>query len=86
MGKRLFFQIYPAFLLLIAVTIIPTAWFATGIFREFHIDSIREGVLHRAAILQPVLLEKINTPGFLKFSTTPAATTSTCRTMKNVPS
>lgn len=73
MGKRLFFQIYPAFLLLIAVTIIPTAWFATGIFREFHIDSIREGVLHRAAILQPVLLEKINTPGFLKFCDRTAA-------------
>lgn len=73
MGKRLFFQIYPAFLLLIAVTIIPTAWFATGIFREFHIDSIREGVLHRAAILQPVLLEKINTPGFLKFCDQTAA-------------
>ncbi|MDD7751197.1 MAG: PAS domain-containing protein, partial [bacterium] len=73
MGKRLFFQIYPAFLLLIAVTIIPTAWFATGIFREFHIDSIREGVLHRAAILQPILLEKINTPGFLKFCDRTAA-------------
>ena len=37
MGRRLFFQIYPAFLLLIALTILPTAWFATRIFRDFYI-------------------------------------------------
>ena len=40
MGKRLFFQIYPAFLFLIALTIIPTAEFATRIFREFYMDTV----------------------------------------------
>ena len=51
MGKRIFFQIYPGFLIIIALTIIPTAWFATRIFREFHIESLRDEVLVRANMM-----------------------------------
>ena len=67
MGRRLFFQIYPAFLLLIALTILPTAWFATRIFREFYISSIRMEVMQRATMLKPLILERISAPDFIRF-------------------
>ena len=51
MGKRIFFQIYPGFLIIIALTIIPTAWFATRIFQEFHIENLRDEVLIRANMM-----------------------------------
>ena len=67
MGRRLFFQIYPAFLLLIALTILPTAWFATRIFRDFYIANIRTEVSQRATMLKPQILAHLSEPGFLEF-------------------
>lgn len=67
MGRRLFFQIYPAFLLLIALTILPTAWFATRIFRDFYIANIRTEVSQRATMLKPQILQHLSDPGFLEF-------------------
>ncbi len=59
MGKRIFFQIYPGFLLVIALTIIPTAWFATRIFREFYLESLRDEVLVRANMMNPRVAQAI---------------------------
>ena len=67
MGRRLFFQIYPAFLLLIALTILPTAWFATRIFRDFYIANIRTEVSQRATMLKPQILQHLSDPNFLEF-------------------
>lgn len=67
MGRRLFFQIYPAFLLLIALTILPTAWFATRIFRDFYIANIRTEVSQRGTMLKPQILQHLSDPGFLEF-------------------
>ena len=67
MGRRLFFQIYPAFLLLIALTILPTAWFTTRIFRDFYIANIRTEVSQRATMLKPQILQHLSAPGFLEF-------------------
>ncbi len=67
MGRRLFFQIYPAFLLLIALTILPTAWFTTRIFRDFYIANIRTEVSQRATMLKPQILQHLSDPGFLEF-------------------
>ncbi len=77
MGKRLFFQIYPAFLLLIALTIIPTAEFATRIFRNFYMDTVRAEVMQRATILKPVILEKFSSPDFIRFCETTAKDSGT---------
>ena len=77
MGKRLFFQIYPAFLFLIALTIIPTAEFATRIFREFYMDTVRAEVMQRATILKPVILEKLSSPDFIRFCETTAKDSDT---------
>lgn len=65
MGKRIFFQIYPGFLIIIALTIIPTAWFATRIFREFHIESLRDEVLVRANMMNPRVAEAIGRKEFV---------------------
>lgn len=67
MGRRLFFQIYPAFLFLIALTILPTAWFTTRIFRDFYIANIRTEVSQRATMLKPQILQHLSDPGFLEF-------------------
>lgn len=77
MGKRLFFQIYPAFLLLIALTIIPTAWFATRIFRNFYMQTVHTEVMQRAMILRPIILEKLSSPDFINFCETTAEDSGT---------
>ena len=65
MGKRIFFQIYPGFLIIIALTIIPTAWFATQIFREFHIESLRDEVLVLANMMNGRVARSIGGKEFI---------------------
>ena len=64
MGKRIFFQIYPGFLIIIALTIIPTAWFATRIFREFHVENLRDEVLVRANMMNSRVAAAIGKKNF----------------------
>lgn len=66
MGKRIFFQIYPGFLIIIALTIIPTAWFATRIFQEFHIENLRDEVLIRANMMNGRVAAAIGKKEFLQ--------------------
>lgn len=66
MGKRIFFQIYPGFLIIIALTIIPTAWFATRIFREFHVENLRNEVLIRANMMNSRVANAVGGKDFIQ--------------------
>ena len=56
-GRRLFFQIYPYFLLVAALSIIAVAWSASSSFKQLHIDSLKEDLALRCALAAEPLME-----------------------------
>jgi len=49
-GRRLFFQIFPYFLLVAALSIIAVAWHASESFKEFHVASLKDELAVRCAL------------------------------------
>lgn len=61
-GRRLFFQIYPYFLLVAALSIVAVAWHASRSFKEFHIKSLEDDLALRCGLASESLLNHW-TPG-----------------------
>ncbi len=49
-GRRLFFQIYPYFLLVAALSVVAVAWHASASFREFHVSALKDELSVRCAL------------------------------------
>jgi two-component system, OmpR family, phosphate regulon sensor histidine kinase PhoR len=55
MRRRLIWQLYPAYLILILVAILATGWYATRAMRLFHMTQIRQSLLQQTALLAPLM-------------------------------
>jgi two-component system, OmpR family, phosphate regulon sensor histidine kinase PhoR len=55
MRRRLLWQLYPSYLILVLVAILATGWYATRSMRLFHLTQIRQELLHQTALLIPQL-------------------------------
>ncbi len=55
MRRRLIWQLYPSYLILVLVAILVTGWYATRSIALFHMTQIRQALLHQAALLVPLM-------------------------------
>jgi two-component system, OmpR family, phosphate regulon sensor histidine kinase PhoR len=55
MRRRLIWQLYPAYLILVLVAILATGWYATRAMRLFHMTQIRQSLLQQTALLTPLM-------------------------------
>jgi len=55
MRRRLIWQLYPSYLILVLVAILATGWYATRAMRLFHMTQIRQALLHETALLTPLM-------------------------------
>lgn len=55
MRRRLVWQIYPSFLILVLVAVIATGWYATHAMRLLYMTQIRQELLHQTTLLIPQL-------------------------------
>jgi two-component system, OmpR family, phosphate regulon sensor histidine kinase PhoR len=53
MRRRLIWQLYPSYLILVLVAILATGWYATRSMRQFHMTQTRQALLHQTALLVP---------------------------------
>ena len=51
-NKRLLWQLYPSFLLIIAISAIGIAWYASQSLREFHLNQVTEDLKSRAHLIE----------------------------------
>ncbi len=56
-GRRLFFQIYPYFIVVAAISIVAVAWYASESFNVFHVNSLRDDLALRCALAAEPLSE-----------------------------
>ncbi|RJQ67971.1 MAG: HAMP domain-containing histidine kinase [Desulfobacteraceae bacterium] len=69
--KRLIWQLYPAYLVLVLVTLLATGWYASRAMRAFYISQIRQELIYHARFLAPQILtflEPLNSPALDRFS------------------
>ena len=57
--KRMFFQIFPSYLLISAIALLAVTWYSTTVFRKFHHDEVRKNLLLGANMLQKQVGENI---------------------------
>lgn len=50
--KRLFWQLYPTYLLIVVVSVISVSWYAVGALRQFHLDQIKMDLKARAQLFE----------------------------------
>lgn len=55
MRRRLVWQLYPSYLILVLVAVIATGWYATRAMRLFYMTQIRQELLHQTTLLIPHL-------------------------------
>jgi two-component system, OmpR family, phosphate regulon sensor histidine kinase PhoR len=55
MRRRLLWQLYPSYLILVLVAILATGWYASRSMRLFHLSQVRQELLHQTALLIPQL-------------------------------
>jgi len=53
--RRLIWQLYPAYLVLILTALLATGWYASHAMRSFYMTQIRQDLLHQARFLTPQL-------------------------------
>lgn len=54
--KRLIWQLYPAYLLLVLSTVLAIGWYASGSMRSFYLSQTRQDLLNQAHLLTQVFL------------------------------
>jgi two-component system phosphate regulon sensor histidine kinase PhoR len=50
--KRLLWQLYPSFLLIIVISVVGVAWYASQSLREFHLNQVAEDLKSRAHLIE----------------------------------
>ncbi|MCJ8499080.1 ATP-binding protein [Desulfatitalea alkaliphila] len=61
MRRRLVWQIYPAYLILLLLVLLATGWYASRVMYRFHLDRVQQELLHQTRLLIP-RLEPLLTP------------------------
>ena len=50
--KRLIWQLYPSFLLIIVISVVGVAWYASQSFRKFYLNDVADGLKSRAYLIE----------------------------------
>ena len=59
--KRLIWQIYPSYLLLLLITLFSAGWYASVTMRDFYMGQIRQNLTYQANLLVPQILPLVAT-------------------------
>jgi len=54
--RRLIWQIYPSYLILVLLALLATGWYASHAMRSFYMSQVRKDLLHQARFLTPQFL------------------------------
>jgi two-component system phosphate regulon sensor histidine kinase PhoR len=64
--KRLLWQLYPSFLLIIVISVVGVAWYASQSLREFHLHQVAEDLKSRAHLIERQISSDLVGGGFKK--------------------
>ncbi len=62
--KRLLWQIYPYFLLIIFISVVGLAWYGSHSLRNFHLDQVDEDLKSRAILIERQISDKLTNQQF----------------------
>jgi two-component system, OmpR family, phosphate regulon sensor histidine kinase PhoR len=62
--KRLLWQLYPAYLLIMLVSLTAVAWYASAALRTFDLEQTKAGLEARALLVEDLFLSKMTKPDF----------------------
>ncbi|HID70250.1 MAG TPA: HAMP domain-containing histidine kinase [Desulfobacterales bacterium] len=59
-NKRFFWQLFPAALFVIVISIFAISWYGTQIIQKFYYQEMQEGIEDRAILLRPYVIQQLN--------------------------
>ena len=64
--KRLLWQLYPSFLLIIAISVVGVAWYGSQSLRKFHLNQVAEDLKSRAHLIEKQISANLTAHNFKK--------------------
>jgi len=62
--KRLIWQLYPSFLLIIIISVAGVAWYGSQSLRKFHLDQVAEDLKSRAYLIEKQISANLTARNF----------------------